>query len=212
MKIGVVAHIARVRLADKLVRNVRADVICLDKGMVGPQANHLRVWRKLQRITAAGEWAVVLEDDAQPCNNFRAQAQAALDSIPQARIASFYLGKLRPTHYQDRVGQAVAAAERDDASWIVGDAVLHGVAIALRGETIGSMIAEVEKSGRPIDDSITYWARKRYTECWNCWPSIVQHRDVPTIIQDRTDGAREPGRVAWQFGTRDIWTHRSVML
>lgn len=214
MKIGVTAHISRVRQADRLIRDVKADAISVDRGYYGPQINHHRTWARMAEITADNEWAVVLEDDALPCNDFRSQADAALSTLGvEAGLVSFYMGRLRPLHWQERVGQAVARADVMGASWIVGDAVLHGVAIAMRGSMIHDMLGEVTKDiDTPIDEAVTRWCRKSYVPCWYSWPSIVEHADGPTVVNHRDGMKRESGRVAWRFGERSDWTERSVKL
>lgn len=214
MKIGVTAHVSRVRQADKLIRTIKADAVSIDRGYYGPQVNHHRTWARMAEITGPHEWAVVLEDDALPCNDFRGQAERALDTLEsESSLVSFYLGQSRPIHWQDRVGHAVAKANVNDASWIVGDAALHGVAIGMRGSIIHDMLDEVTRDTvTPIDEAVTRWARKNYIPCWYSWPSIVQHADGDTIVKHRDGARREKGRVAWQFGSREIWTKRAVTL
>lgn len=215
MRIGIVAHQARIRQADRLLRAVEADTISVDRGYVGPQLNHVRTWKRLATITEPHEWAIVLEDDALPCNNFRKQADNALGVLEsEAEIASLYIGRQRPIHWQDRIAQAVAKAGIEDASWIVGDAVLHGVAIAMRGNRIHDMLEFVTSRSemRPIDEAITDYSRRNYIDCWYTWPSIIEHADMPTLIKHPDGEPREPGRVAWQFGTRPMWTGRRVNL
>lgn len=214
MKIGVVAHISRVRLADKLIRKVHAECCSVDKGHYGPQVNHHRVWSRLAKITEPNEWAIVLEDDAVVQDGFREQAQAAFDSLPyEASLASLYLGQKRPPHWQERVAQAVGKARAEDASWIVSEAVLHGVAICMRGNMIHNMLDFVTRdSSLPIDDAIRYFSQSNSVECWYSHPSIVDHMDVPTIVKHPDGEIREKGRVAWDYGQRKVWTARWVRM
>jgi hypothetical protein len=216
LKIGVVAHQARIRQADKLVKDLKADAISVDRGNLGPQINHCKTWAKLARVTADDEYAVVLEDDSLPCKDFRTEAGFALRAAARSdvSIASFYLGRQRPIAWQDRVAQAVARAKTEGAAWIVGDAVLHGVAVVLRGNMIRPVLDFLTAMDRmlPIDEALTSFARRNYIECWYTWPSIVEHADTPTLIAHPDGEKREPGRVAWQFGTRFVWTSRKVEL
>lgn len=213
MKIGIVSHFGRIRLADKLLREVRADAISVDRGMYGHKINHIRVWRSMANITGSDEWAIVLEDDAWPCPEFRQQAQAALDTCG-GDFCSMYLGKSRPIHWQDRIYQATARAVVEDAPWIVGDVMLHGVAIALRGNRIQGMIDYLLACERidPIDEAITSYVRRTYSDVWYTFPSIVEHLDMPTLIAHPDGEPREPGRHAWKFGTRTEWNQRKVTL
>lgn len=213
MKIGVVAHYHRIRQADRLIREIQADTVSVDRGSFGPKINHCRVWTKLMAITEPDEWCIVLEDDAKPCKNFRTEAGYALEQCG-GNLASFYLGKQRPIHYQDRIFQAVASAVVEDASWIVGDAVLHGVAIAMRGNMIQGLLDYLMSGDKldPIDEAVTAYARRKYVDCWYTFPSIVDHLDLPTLIAHPDGEPREPGRRAWHFNTREEWTSRKVAL
>jgi hypothetical protein len=199
-------------MAHNLMQKVYADVVSQDHGNLGATVNYRRVSEQLAKITGPDEWAIVLEDDAIPCLHFREQAGKAL-RVCESDVASLYLGRLRPPQWQQRVRAATMKAGVADASWIIGDAMLHSVAIAIRGNAlITQMLRDTEKSSLPMDQAIGVWAGKRGHDIAYTWPSLVEHRDGPTLI-DHPDGEkRKPGRVAWKFGTRSTWSDRSVRL
>lgn len=215
MKIGIVAHENRKAMALKLFGRVGADFIHVDNGNLGCDESHRLVWEQTAAMADDDEWIIVLEDDAVPVSNFRQQARWALASVPgDVEVVSFYLGQMRPTHWQPFIRQAVAQANSDNACWILSDTALHAVAIAIRSrDTASMMLRRTASYERPIDERITLWLRQFGHASAYSWPSLCDHADEDPVIEKRHDGApRERGRVAWQVGSRDHWTARSVRL
>ena len=213
MKIGIVAHKDRLDTSHNLVKTVAADYVSIDQGELGPTANHIKVWEHLVAISGMDEWLIVLEDDVLPCNDFRSEAAHALRWVPlDSDVVSFYMGMQRPPHWQDRVASALAKADETQACWIVGDYVLHGVALAMRHEHAAKMVHAVRHSRRPIDEAISVWCRAFGHRVAYAVPSPCDHLDMPTIIQHPDGEQREPGRVAWRFGVRTHWNGARVLL
>jgi hypothetical protein len=221
MKIGVVAHESRIRQAHQLVQNVHADYISVDRNhMLGPNKNHRHVWEHLNAIAGRDEWCIVLEDDAIVLEDdaivgydFRRQAAQVLFSCPtNVDVVSLYLGRMRPPQWQERVKAAVNRANAYDATWIVGDVALHAVALAMIGENVAKMLWSIRNCSRPPDESVTHWCRMYGHRIGYCFPSIVQHGDLPTLIKHPDGQERENGRVAWRFGMRNTWHTKPVVL
>lgn len=213
MKIGIVAHESRITRALKLFHDIRADQLFPDDGSLGCEGNHRMAWATLASGAFDDEWLVVIEDDALPCNDFRAQLADALDHCP-TDIAGLYLGRSRPPQWQDFIQQAVWRADDENACWITSDAVLHAVGVAMRGpELVESMLNRTSKMMRPIDERITMWCRMFGHPVAYAWPSLLDHDDdLPTTHAHRDGEHRDRGRVAWSVGTRERWTSRSVAL
>ena len=93
LHIVVVAHKDRQIMAEKLASEVNADHVSLDSGTRGASGNHRAAWTWHDAHPA--DWAVTLEDDSEPCKDFRQQAIAALECAP-ARVVSLYLGRRGP--------------------------------------------------------------------------------------------------------------------
>lgn len=212
-KIGIVAHQSRTGKAHNLFHEIEADRIFFDDGTLGCEGNHRTAWAWLASVADDDDQLVVLEDDALPCNDFREQLDAALAKAP-VDVVSLYLGRSRPVQWQNFVKQAVWQADHDDACWIIGNATLHAVGIAIRGpDLVESMLNRTSQYNRPIDERITMWCRQFGHDVGYCWPSLVDHDDdLPTTVVHRDGKRREPGRVAWKVGTRDRWTPRAVRL
>ena len=201
--VGVVGHTSRVSEAKLLARMVCADFVSVDNGVMGCDANHVAVQQHLAALP--GDWAVVLEDDAVVVAGFRVQLAAALEVAPEP-VVSLYLGRQRPPQYQRQVVQAVGRANLVDANWIVGRRMLHAVGYAIRCDVLGSLLDF--DPPLPSDERLSAWCdRVAY-----CWPSLVDHADLPTVVAHPDGQARPPGRVAYRVGGRDAWNDTSVDL
>lgn len=201
--IGIVAHTSRGAAAKELAKTVGAQFMSIDNGLLGCDGNHDAVHRHLARMGA--DWSVVLEDDAVPVDGFRDQLTKVLAASP-ASVVSLYLGRQRPPQYQSRIASTINEADLVDAHWLTSSRLLHAVGYAIRTELLPSLLDYPH--GQPADERISAWAdRVAY-----CWPSLVDHADVPTIVAHPDRQPRPPGRTAWRVGTREVWTDRSVAL
>ena len=173
---AIVAHKARSEAAHALFTAVDAAFLAMDNGSLGCKRNHLRAWTYMTHHNPE-PWSIVLEDDCVPVHDF--PVQQALAAAP-APIVSFYLGTGYPPQMQDRIRQAVAAADREQGHWITGNH-LHGVAVAVRTELLPDMLDWVGKSSQPIDYAIRDWARSRHHDIAFTHPSIVDHADQGSV-------------------------------
>lgn len=204
-RVGVVAHEKRAEQAEWLKHEVRADYVSLDDGTRGCDGNHKHVLAEL--ANTGSRWAIVLEDDAVPVNNFRWHVEPVVALAP-ARILSFYLGQLRPPQHQTKIRNAIAAADDIDAHWIVSPHLYHAVAYAIRTDLIPSVLDW--HSRWPIDQHISEWAQRRGEDIGYCWPSLVDHADGDTLFTHPDNQPRPKGRIAHRVGTRPHWTIRTV--
>lgn len=212
VSIGIVAHTTRRALAEQLQARVNADIISIDDGTLKCGGNHQQVWTELADTTS--DWALVLEDDAQPVVNFTGQLHRALDACP-TNVCSLYLGATRPPQYQTAIADALAKADANQACWITTPLVLHAVALAVRTALIPSMLNHLHtRNYLPIDEAQSSWARKTGQLVAYSVPSLVQHPDVlPTLVRHRDGAPRPTGtRTAHRVGTRRTWTSDTVPL
>ena len=106
--------------------------------------------------------------------------------------------------------RALKAAHTQDASWIISTHLLHAVGYCIKTELLPSLLSH--DSLLPVDQHIGDWARRFGHSVAYTVGSLVDHADMPTIV-DHPDGKpRPPGRKAWQVGGRDTWTSLSVPL
>lgn len=203
--LGIVAHTARAEHAQQLAATTNADYLSMDTGTLGCDGNHRKVWQHLAELDT--EWSIILEDDAIPCNNWHDNLTQALTLAPTP-IVSFYLGTSNPTHWQRFIRTAITRAEQHQAAWIVGPALIHAVAYAMRTELIAPFLAH--HTQQPIDQAITTWARGKHQVAYT-HPSMVDHRDEPTLFAHPDGMPRSKPRVAHRHG-QPQWNTRTVNL
>ena len=212
LSIGVVGHVSRSGMGKALARQVGAQFISVDSGILGCDENHKMVLTHLSAL--GGDFAVVLEDDATPVVGFAEQLPRVLESAPpEVDVIGLYVGKLRPPQFQTRIGNAIRNAQATGAHWLLSRHMLHAVGYAIRTEHIPSLLAF--DSMWPIDQHIGAWAATAGADARRvgyCWPSLVDHSDAPTLVAHPDGQPRIPGRTAWRTGTRTTWSSGSVVL
>lgn len=207
--IGIVGHTARRKHYERLAYTTQASHVCIDTGRLGCDQNHYRTWEHL--AGCGTRWAVVLEDDAQPVQNFRAQLTEVLHNAPTP-IISLYLGRERPPAWQPWILQATLKANRRNACFIEAKRLLHAVGVAIRTDLIPEMLYNTRDLSipLPIDEAITLWAARHRRAISYCWPSIIDHADLPTLVEHADGKPRTQPRTAWSVGTRRQW-HRTLI-
>lgn len=201
--VAIVAHTDRAHSASRLARQVEADAIWWDDGTLGCERNHHRAW-EWHRHNTTSDWAVVLEDDAEPVDRFTEQLHAALACAPTG-IVSLYLGTSRPPAWQPRVRAATTMATQLDATWITAPQLLHAVGVAIRTELLPDLCAWLPATKCAVDQAIATWAVTHNRLVAYTWPSLVDHADTDTIAQHHDGSPRTEPRKAWATGTRDTW-------
>lgn len=223
--IAIVAHPKRNADAIRLAAQTHAEAVCWDIHNQGAEVNHLAAWEWLGGEST--RWGVVLEDDVIPCKGFQQQLAAALENSPTP-IVSLYLGRGRPPHWQQRISRVIAT----EASYITAQALLGGQGYAMRTELFHDFDRVrhlVNRKRLPIDEAISAWAVEMGIRVSYPVPSLVDHRDGPTLIRhwdgprngltalltDDSDpsGALLPEiRKAWLFGPHAHWDSSSLEL
>jgi hypothetical protein len=214
-RLGVVAHTSRT--AQALLLQDRADAarLFIDDGTLGCERNHHRVWEWLAGETT--EWAVVLEDDAIITDSFRQQLDMVLTAAPTP-IVSLYRGhNVNNRAFETNGLLATGRADTENAHWVTAPHLLHAVGVAIRTELVPDMLTHIGPlpDKFPIDERISHWAKTVKQQISYCHPSIVDHADGATAIltHHRRDKLPRPaGRVAYQYGTRDMWNSEAVKL
>lgn len=211
MLIGVVAHVNREKMAEKLISDVDADVFCFDHTFPpspkGCADNHIRVLRQLTMLATLGEFVVVLEDDAEPVADFRNQVKAALRRAGSP-LVGFHLGTGSPHGAVQRaVIPAVEAAEAAGANWIVSDWFISTLGYAVRSELLSALLRGISDVGGPVDNRINEWTHSAGVKTWYSQPSLVDHDDGQSLI---SAVMVQPVRRAHRFGTVPKWNGRTV--
>jgi hypothetical protein len=140
---------------------------------------------------------LVVQDDALVCRDLVAGLTQAVRFVPERAPVCLYVGRVRPM--RDRVRQAALEADRAKANWLVMRDLNWGVAVCVPTDVIDEMITEVDRQSIPNYDSRMsgYFAR-RGIPVYYTWPSLVDHRDAPSLVHGRGSG-----RVAHRFIGRE---------
>lgn len=199
MKVAVVADERRGDMGHKLADKVDADYLSIDDGSLGCSGNHIAAWRALvELLEPADTHAVALEDDAVPIDDFRGQLVSAL-SVAPAPVVSLYLGTGYISDYHTE--SVLAKADVIGAHWIVTRGIVHhAVALAVRRDLLSSMLGFVGRDGA-IDSELSRWARTNGHAVVYTNPSLVDHRDDPSLVCRYTRAERR----AWRVGRNDPW-------
>ncbi len=166
----------------------------------GPSSgNSDRVWRQARETWGMfdpdADYHVLIQDDAIVSADFLAGLEISLNYLPRDIVVSPYLGTGR--NVPARWGRMADKAEAQNASWIVSGRVMWGVCLVLPVIRIPEMITWCDrKGGVPDDMRVGAWALRNQVEVWYPWPSLVDHRPVPSLTKNR---ARE--RVARRHHT-----------
>lgn len=197
LSVSVMAHPDRAPLVQELVaaldpaHALSIPVAMDDEGP--PSGNTDRGWRTARRgwelADPAADFHLLLQDDAWPCADLLAGLSKALEHVPPDAVVSAYLGKggaIGP-----RWGPIATEATRRRASWVRSHKLMWGVAIALPVKLIPEMIERANRStGTPDDMRVCGWIEKRRGEVWYTWPSLIDHRNVPSLTKHRAKDRR----------------------
>jgi hypothetical protein len=166
-----------------------------------PSGQADRVWRTARAAwlmaDPAADWHALIQDDAVPCADLLAGLERALEHVPADAVVSCYLGTGRTVPIR---WEALArAADTAGASWVRTQKLMWGVCVLLPVALIPEMIGRADRRvGIPDDMRVAGWAEKTGYEVWYSWPSLVDHRKVPSLTKHRA-----PDRVArrWHSGS-----------
>lgn len=138
-----------------------------------------RAW---QAIDQDADWGMVVQDDALVCRDLIPGLEEALDHLPEVGVVSPYIGTRRPSANQ--VEQAVREAKDADASWVKMPSLNWGVAIVLPTSIINGMIRWCNQQRYPQYDRRIgrYAIDVERLNTWCPWPSLVDHRDGPSLV------------------------------
>ena len=147
-----------------------------------------RVWRTARGgwslADPAADWHALIQDDALPCADFLAGLELALEHVPPDAVVSPYLGTGR--NVPIRWEAMARAADSAGAPWVRSQKLMWGVCIVLPVKLIGEMITHSDKrAGVPDDMRVAGWAERTRREVWYTWPSLVDHRPVPSLTKHR---------------------------
>jgi len=151
---------------------------------------------------------VVIQDDVLPCRDLLAGLTKALEHVPPDAPVCGYVGARRPN--APLVSAAIGRAAAQKASWITMHTLNWGPLIALPTNIIDEMIAycdpltTIDNYDRRLS---RYWELRRGVRIWYTVPSLVDHRDGPSMVPGRVSTVHHSGsrgcRIAHGFHGHD---------
>ncbi len=183
---GIMAHPDRSAEIYRLVAALDRDVpIFWDLGGP-PSGNGDRVWGVARGAWSlfdpAADYHVLIQDDAIVCADYLAGLERALEHVPAGSVVSPYLGtgRMAPARWDVMCREADARG----ASFVRSSAVLWGVSLAVPVVDLPEMIEWCDtRGGVPDDMRVAGWAKRFDREVWYPWPSLVDHRTIPSLTK-----------------------------
>lgn len=126
---------------------------------------------------------LVIQDDAEPSRDLIRGVERALEFTPAESIMSLYVGTRRPmAHSVERV---VRRATEAKPSFIAMNGLHWGVAVVIPVPEIRAMVDWCDiQTIRGDDNRIRrYFITQKKWPTWCPWPSLVDHRDIPSVLQ-----------------------------
>lgn len=218
MQIGIVGHISRSDEAHALLERLDADVLKMDDSDFFSiwdatrrcAENHIRVLTHLHSIAdGPQDWLVIVEDDAIPVPGFRTEASAALRCAP-TELVCLYLGTGNPS---GNIQRGIREAIGTPGPWFTADFFVGAVGWAVRSHLVPDLLKDIERRDDELPLRVTRWSQKRGILTSYTRPSLVDHLDIDsTIASMPTHERAKMPRKAWEFGSRQNWEGRPVML
>lgn len=160
----VMAHTSRIGYLYDISFHLNNPKIVIDNGFFGVWGNAKRAW---SAIDINSDYGVVVQDDAILCEGFMERVEQFLTEH-DGQICSFYYS--------------------NDSKWIKPDhfdaPLFHAVCLAIPTHMIQDMIEYCDTRYEVYGDDmkIKRWLISKNMTCRYSNPSLVQHRDIPSII------------------------------
>lgn len=145
--------------------------------------------RAFEACDPAASHAVVIQDDAIVCRDMLEGLIKALEHVPDNPVG-LYLGTVRPA--SAFMGAAVAYAEAAGSSWVVGEGPWWGVGMAIPSHFVGPMLdwCDAQRHIQAYDRRIASYFAHIGVAAWYTLPSLVDHRDEPSLVRRNAPGRR----------------------
>ncbi len=150
---------------------------------------------------------VVIQDDVLPCKDLLIALPKILARVPESAPLCGYVGTVRPN--AEAVSRACRDADSLGASFITMHTLNWGPLIVVPTAAIPDMIdfsdrlVNIPNYDRRLS---RYWELEAGIRVWYAWPSLVDHRDGPSLVPGRmgtyhrkATSGRRGSRVAYRF-------------
>lgn len=150
--------------------------------------------RAMLAYDPAASHHLVIQDDAVVCRDLVAGLERALDHVPQKTPVALYAGRVRP--FRAAV-EKLAQSAGHDASWLSMTQLHWGVGVLMPVELIAPMVewCDTRSDVANYDKRMSRWLQHQQLTVYYTWPSLVDHRDSPSLVPGRGSA----GRRAYRF-------------
>lgn len=153
--------------------------------------------RAMRAYDPACSHHLVVQDDAIVCRDLVAGLEKALAYVPEPDRTPLclYIGRGKPFQYS--MAQATTVAERDRASWVRMTQIHWGVGIVMPTGLIDEMAdwCDTRDEIANYDRRMSRWVGHKGLAVYYTWPSLVDHRISPSLVE----GRQAKGRHAHRF-------------
>lgn len=200
ISVAVMAHRSRENLVAELAQSIDSDVV----EVAWDERNN--EWDTARRALLLGtkyiaRYHVVLQDDALVCRDLVAGLDRALTRLdlpdavrpPRNAAISLYFGTAKP--YTGRVARTARRADDEGASWVTLPQLHWGVGLVVPTERLADIIALGDRTHvLEYDRRLSTVFRKLGMPVWYTWPSLVDHRDAPSLLHHDHSEPRQAHR------------------
>ena len=192
LSVSVMAHRVREDQVAELTASLDREVEVTWDKHAKPSSQPARRWATGRRAWEAHDPTathhLVIQDDAVAVPDLIAGLEQALAYVPDGAVASAYLGTKRPM--PNEIIALVGQARAEGASWIVGRSLNWGPAIIAPTASIPDMLEWADRQrGVAYDKRIGLYYRDILKQAtWYTWPSLVDHRQGPSICGHGSTG------------------------
>lgn len=191
--VGIMAHPRRRAFVDELLTKLdRPAEVVWDRGNNDRWDTGRRTMLSCRNDPTATHW-LALQDDAVIPRDLVAGVERALAHVPDGSPLSLYCGRVKP--FRETVASLVAAAG-PGTSWLSMAQIHWGVGIVMPTKLIPDMIAwcDPRTDVANYDRRISRWCQYRGLTVYYPWPSLVDHRDSPSLVPGRGSAGRRAHR------------------
>lgn len=153
---------------------------------------------------------LVVQDDAVVPRDLVLGVESALAHIPEDALVVLYAGKTQK--FWTGIARAGVQVSKGPC-WLVMNQVHWGVGVVVPTERINEMVAWCDRADVPnYDKRISRWCEATKTAVWYPYPSLLEHRQSPSLVPGRGMRGRRAHRwIGEQTSVADLTWDRPVV-
>lgn len=192
LSVSVMAHPARAEFFPELWERLGNVPCAVDVNEEGAYPTSRRAW---EMHDPEADYHCVIQDDALVCRDFYARLAPYLRTLGD-RAMQLYVGQSRAAMFRKHRGRPFVETER--LWWGVAIVLPTGRVAAMLEDTKSHEAADREAWGtRRSDSRIARYLRRQGVRVRYPLPSLVGHRDVPSIAKTKTKSVTRTAHFDW---------------